>query len=325
VPARNGSHFPGFGQPDHPTGATQKVTADMKGIILAGGAGTRLHPATVAVSKQLLPVYDKPMIYYPLSVLMLAGIRDILLISTPDDQPLFRRLLGDGEDFGLRLSYAAQPQPNGLPEAFIIGAGYIGDDPVALILGDNIFHGTGLSDILARAVRGLDGCVLFGYPVSDPERYGVGEIDDEGRLVSIEEKPERPRTNRAITGLYFFDNRVVDVAKNLVPSRRGELEITDVIRYYQSRDQARVVDLGRGFAWLDTGTYESLLDAGQYVQVLERRQGVRIACIEEIAMQRGFIDPETCYRRGLRMGKSGYGGYVMRLAQAELDRRAARR
>jgi len=295
----------------------------MKGIILAGGAGTRLHPATVAVSKQLLPVYDKPMIYYPLSVLMLAGIRDILIISTPADQPLFRRLLGEGNDLGLRITYAAQPQPNGLPEAFIIGAEYIGGDPVALILGDNIFHGPGMSDFLAQSTRSLDGCVLFGYHVSDPERYGVGEIDEHGRLISIEEKPKNPRTNRAITGLYFFDDQVVDVAKNLVPSSRGELEITDVIRFYQNQGKAKVVDLGRGFAWLDTGTYSSLLDAGQYVQVLERRQGVRIACLEEIALQRGFVDPEVCYQRGRGMGNSGYGTYVMRLAQAELDRRAA--
>ncbi|MGC4807706.1 glucose-1-phosphate thymidylyltransferase RfbA [Micromonospora sp. DT233] len=293
----------------------------MKGIILAGGAGTRLHPVTVAVSKQLLPVYDKPMIYYPLSVLMLAGIRDILIISTPEDQPLFRRLFGDGSDLGLRMSYAVQPEPNGLPEAFIIGAEHIGDDTVALILGDNIFHGPGMSGFLDESSQVLDGCVLFGYQVSDPQRYGVGEIDENGLLVRIEEKPARPRTNRAITGLYFFDNKVVDIAKNLVPSARGELEITDVIRHYQQRGKARVVDLGRGFAWLDTGTHESLLDAGQFVQVLEHRQGVRIACIEEIALRRGFVDAETCYRRAQASAKSGYGSYVMQLAQAELDER----
>ena len=293
----------------------------MKGIILAGGAGTRLHPVTVAVSKQLLPVYDKPMIYYPLSVLMLAGIRDILIISTPEDQPLFRRLFGDGEDLGLRMSYAVQPEPNGLPEAFIIGAEHIGDDTVALILGDNIFHGPGMSGFLAESSRLLDGCVLFGYRVSDPERYGVGEIDERNRLVRIEEKPAKPRTNRAITGLYFFDNKVVDIAKNLVPSARGELEITDVIRSYQQRGKAQVVDLGRGFAWLDTGTHESLLDAGQFVQVLEHRQGVRIACLEEIALRRGFIDAETCMRRAGGRTKSSYGGYVMQLARAELDQR----
>jgi glucose-1-phosphate thymidylyltransferase len=286
----------------------------MKGIILAGGAGTRLHPVTLAVSKQLLPVYDKPMIYYPLSVLMLANIREILVISTAEDQPLFQRLLGDGSELGLSLSYAVQPEPKGLPEAFIIGADHIGDDPVMLILGDNIFYGPGMSDILRDSRRNLDGCVLFGYHVSDPQRYGVGEVDDSGRLVSIEEKPANPRSNRAITGLYLFDNRCVDIAKNLVPSARGELEITDVMRPYQREGSARVVDLGRGFAWLDTGTYDSLLDAGQYVQVMEQRQGIRIACIEEIALRRGFIDAETCWRRGNRLPKSGYGQYVMQIA-----------
>nr|AKA59080.1 NDP-glucose synthase [Streptomyces sp. WAC2288] len=287
----------------------------MKGIILAGGAGTRLHPVTLAVSKQLLPVYDKPMIYYPLSVLMLADIRDILIISTAEDQPLFQRLLGDGSDLGLRLTYAVQPEPKGLPEAFIIGADHIGGDSVALILGDNIFYGPGMADYLRESRRDLDGCVLFGYHVSDPERYGVGEVDERGRLVSIEEKPTEPRSNRAITGLYLFDNRAVDIAKNLVPSARGELEITDVIRPYQRSGKARVVDLGQGFAWLDTGTHDSLLDAGQYVQVLERRQGVRIACIEEIALRQGFIDPDACHRRGQALPKTGYGQYVMRIAQ----------
>jgi glucose-1-phosphate thymidylyltransferase len=286
----------------------------MKGIILAGGAGTRLHPITLAVSKQLLPVYDKPMIYYPLSVLMLADIRDILLISAAEDQPLFQRLLGDGSELGVRLSYAVQPEPNGLPEAFVIGADFIGDDDVALILGDNIFHGPGLSDYLRESQRDLDGCVLFGYRVSDPERYGVGEVDEQGRLIAIEEKPEQPRSDRAITGLYMFDNEVVDIAKNLVPSARGELEITDVIRAYQRDGRAHVIDLGQGFAWLDTGTHDSLIDAGQYVQVLERRQGVRIACIEEIALRRGFIDSEACYRRGARLPKSAYGEYVMDIA-----------
>jgi glucose-1-phosphate thymidylyltransferase len=287
----------------------------MKGIILAGGAGTRLHPITLAVSKQLLPVYDKPMIYYPLSVLLLADIQDILIISAAEDQPLFQRLLGDGSELGVRLSYAVQPEPNGLPEAFIIGADFIGDDAVTLILGDNIFHGPGMSDYLRDSRRDLDGCVLFGYRVSDPERYGVGEVDEHGRLVAIEEKPAHPRGNRAITGLYMFDNQVIDIAKNLVPSARGELEITDVIREYQRDGRARVVDLGQGFAWLDTGTHDSLLDAGQYVQVLERRQGVRIACIEEIALRRGFIDAEACHRRGARLPKSGYGEYVMDVAR----------
>ncbi|MCX4547591.1 glucose-1-phosphate thymidylyltransferase RfbA [Streptomyces sp. NBC_01387] len=293
----------------------------MKGIILAGGAGTRLHPVTLAVSKQLLPIYDKPMIYYPLSVLMLADIRDILIISTPEDQPLFQRLLGDGSELGLNLSYAVQPEPGGLPEAFIIGADHVGDDSIALILGDNIFYGPGLSGFLHDSRQTLDGCVLFGYRVSDPERYGVGEVDDDGRLVAIEEKPAHPRTDRAITGLYFFDNTALDIAKNLTPSARGELEITDVIRPYQREGRAKVIDLGRGFAWLDTGTHDSLLDAGQYVQVLERRQGVRIACIEEIALRRGFIDAEACYRRGAALPKSGYGQYVMEIATTETERR----
>jgi glucose-1-phosphate thymidylyltransferase len=287
----------------------------MKGIILAGGAGSRLHPITLAVSKQLLPVYDKPMIYYPLSTLLLADIREILIISAAEDQPLFQRLLGDGSELGLQLSYAVQEEPNGLPEAFIIGADFIGDDSVALILGDNIFHGPGMSDFLRDSRQNLDGCVLFGYRVSDPERYGVGEVDENGRLIGIEEKPAEPRTNRAITGLYFFDNRVIDIAKNLIPSARGELEITDVIRDYQRAGQATVIDLGRGFAWLDTGTHDSLIDAGQYVQVLERRQGVRIACIEEIALRRGFIDADACHARGAKLAKSAYGEYVMNVAR----------
>jgi len=294
----------------------------VKGIILAGGAGSRLHPVTLAVSKQLLPVYDKPMIYYPLSVLMLADIRDVLVISTPADQELFQRLLGDGSDLGINLSYAVQPEPNGLPEAFLIGSDHIGMDPAALILGDNIFHGPGLSGLLhAGQCRNPDGCVLFGYPVADPERYGVGEIGPDNRLVSIEEKPAAPRSNRAITGLYFFDNDVVDIAKGLGPSARGELEITDVIRVYQREGKAYVVDLGRGFAWLDTGTTDSLLDAAQYVQVLERRQGVRIACLEEIALRRGFIDADMCYRRGRQIGNSRYGSYVMQFARTYRDGR----
>ncbi len=290
----------------------------MKGIILAGGAGTRLHPVTLAVSKQLLPVYDKPMIYYPLSVLMLANVRDILIISTPCDLPLFQRLFGDGSDLGLALSYAAQPHPNGLPEAFVIGADHIGSEPVALILGDNIFHGPGFPAVLRNSASQLDGCVLFSYPVSDPERHGVGEIDAQGKLLSIEEKPARPRSNQAITGLYFCDSTVVDIAKNLVPSARGELEITDVIRAYHAQDRVSVVQLGRGFAWLDTGTHASLLDAGQFVQVLEHRQGVRIACVEEIAYRMGFIDADWCYRLGERLAKTGYGRYVMETARQPL-------
>jgi glucose-1-phosphate thymidylyltransferase len=292
----------------------------MKGIILAGGSGTRLHPITRAVSKQLMPVYDKPMIYYPLSVLMLAGIRDVLVISTPQDLPAFRRLLGDGSELGIRLDYAEQAAPNGLAEAFVIGAEHVGSDPAALVLGDNIFHGPGFSGLLQRAITdvttGEAGCVLFGYPVRDPQRYGVGEADADGRLLSIEEKPAHPRSNRAVTGLYFYDNDVVEIAAGLAPSARGELEITDVNRAYLERGTARLVDLGRGFAWLDTGTHESLLEAGEYVRVLENRQGVRIACIEEIAMRMGFIDPAACYALGERQAKSGYGEYVMDVAKS---------
>jgi glucose-1-phosphate thymidylyltransferase len=292
----------------------------VKGIILAGGSGSRLHPITRAVSKQLLPVYDKPMIYYPLSVLMLAGIRDILLISTPHDLPQFERLLGDGGELGLAISFAEQAEPRGLAEAFVIGAGHVGDQPAALVLGDNIFHGPGFSRLLADAIvditAGTAGCVLFGYPVRDPQRYGVAEADAEGWLLSIEEKPARPRSNRAVTGLYFYDNEVVEIAAGLRPSARGELEITDVNRAYLGRGAARIRDLGRGFAWLDTGTHESLLEAGEYVRVLENRQGIRIACVEEIAMRMGFIDAEACFALGERQAKSGYGEYVMDVAKA---------
>ena len=299
----------------------------MKGIILAGGTGTRLHPITRAVSKQLLPVYDKPMIYHPLSTLMLAGIREILLISTPDDLPGFRRLLGDGHELGLDLTYAEQPSPDGLAQAFHIGADHVGDDCAALVLGDNIFHGPGFSALLHRGVAavqdGTDGCVLFGYAVKDPQRYGVGEADAVGRLISIEEKPDHPRSNRAITGLYFYDNDVVDIARRLKPSARGELEITDVNKAYLERGRARLVDLGRGFAWLDTGTHESLLEAGQYVQVLENRQGIRIACIEEVALRMGFIDADACFELGARQGKSGYGEYVMDVAKSFSDQDTA--
>jgi glucose-1-phosphate thymidylyltransferase len=292
----------------------------MRGIILAGGTGTRLHPITRAVSKQLLPVYDKPMIYHPLSTLMLAGVREILLISTPDDLPGFRRLLDDGHELGLTITYAEQPSPDGLAQAFLIGADHVGDDCAALVLGDNIFHGPGFSGLLHRSVSAVehrdDGCVLFGYAVKDPQRYGVGEADPDGRLISIEEKPTHPRSNRAITGLYLYDNTVVDIARGLTPSARGELEITDVNKVYLNRGQARLVDLGRGFAWLDTGTHESLLEAGQYVQVLENRQGIRIACIEEVALRMGFIDPDACFELGARQGKSGYGAYVMDVAKS---------
>ncbi|WP_086818858.1 glucose-1-phosphate thymidylyltransferase RfbA [Allokutzneria sp. NRRL B-24872] len=288
----------------------------MKGIVLAGGSGTRLHPITQAVSKQLLPVYDKPMIYYPLSTLMLAGIREILIISTPTDLPMFQRLLGDGSQFGLDLRYAEQAAPNGLAEAFVIGADFVGEDPVALVLGDNIFYGQGFSSQLQQLVADLDGCVLFGYRVKDPQRYGVGEVDAEGRLVSIEEKPEVPKSNKAITGLYFYDNQVVEIAKGLKPSKRGELEITDVNQTYVRQGNARLVDLSRGFAWLDTGTHDSLLQAGQFVQVLETRQGVRIACLEEIALRMGFIDAQQCFALGEKLAKSGYGEYVMEVARA---------
>ncbi|MEV5491322.1 glucose-1-phosphate thymidylyltransferase RfbA [Streptomyces bobili] len=287
----------------------------MKGIILAGGSGTRLHPITVSVSKQLLPVGDKPMIYYPLSVLMLADIREILLICTERDLEQFRRLLGDGSQLGLRIDYAVQNRPAGLADAFVIGADHVGDDDVALVLGDNIFHGHHFYNLLQSNVRDVQGCVLFGYPVEDPERYGVGETDASGQLVSLEEKPLRPRSDLAITGLYLYDNEVVDIAKNLRPSARGELEITDVNRNYLARGRARLVDLGRGFAWLDAGTPESLLQATQYVRTLEERQGVRIACVEEVALRMGFIDADMCHRLGEQMSQSGYGRYVMAVAR----------
>jgi glucose-1-phosphate thymidylyltransferase len=288
----------------------------VKGIVLAGGSGTRLHPITQAVSKQLLPVYDKPMIYYPLSVLMLAGIREVLIISTPTDLPQFRRLLGDGSQWGMSFSYAEQAAPNGLAEAFIIGADFVGGDDVALVLGDNIFYGQGFSTTLQQHASSLDGCVLFGYQVKDPERYGVGEVDATGKLLSIEEKPARPKSNRAITGLYFYDNGVVDIARKLKPSPRGELEITDVNLAYLNEGRAQLVDLSRGFAWLDTGTHDSLLEAGQFVQVLEHRTGVRIACPEEIALRMGFISADECYALGEKLGKSGYGEYLMAVATA---------
>jgi len=288
----------------------------MKGIILAGGAGTRLHPITRAVSKQLLPVFDKPMIYYPLSVLMLAEIREILVITTPEDNAGFRRLLGDGSEWGLEISYAEQAAPNGLAEAFIIGARHVGGDSVALVLGDNIFYGQGFSRTLKDATDGVDGCVLFGYPVRDPQRYGVGERDAGGRLVSIEEKPVRPKSNLAITGLYLYDNDVIGHAANLTPSARGELEITDLNNIYLQQGKASLIDLGRGFAWLDTGTHDSLLEAGEFVKVLEHRQGVRISCLEEIALSAGFIDAEHCMQLGRALAKSPYGQYVMSVAKA---------
>jgi glucose-1-phosphate thymidylyltransferase len=292
----------------------------MKGIILAGGAGSRLHPITRAVSKQLLPVYDKPMIYYPLSTLMLAGLRDILVITTPHEQDQFVRLLGDGSELGLNVGYAAQPEPNGLAEAFRIGADHIGADTAALVLGDNIFYGHGLGGQLTSAAALDKGCVLFGYQVRDPERYGVAEAAADGTLVSIEEKPAQPRSNLAVTGLYFYDNDVVAIARDLQPSARGELEITDLNNVYVEAGTAKLVDLGRGTAWLDTGTHDSLLEAGQFVQVLEHRQGVRIACVEEIALRQGFIDAEQTYRLGAALSKSGYGAYVMEVATSAATR-----
>jgi len=282
----------------------------VKGIILAGGSGTRLYPLTRAISKQLLPVYDKPMIYYPLSVLMLAGIREVLVISTPQDLPLFRRLLKDGSDLGLTFSYAEQAAPNGLAEAFIIGREFVGNDSACLVLGDNIFYGAGLSELLSDAQRALDGCVLFAYRVHDPQRYGVVDLDEQGKVLSIEEKPEKPKSNLAVSGLYFYDNEVIEIARTLKPSPRGELEITDVNRIYAERGKARVKVMGRGYAWLDTGTHESMLEASQFVHTLERRQHTSIACIEEIAWRKGFIDSKRLSALADAHGKSSYGDYL---------------
>jgi glucose-1-phosphate thymidylyltransferase len=291
----------------------------MKGIILAGGSGTRLAPITSVVSKQLLPVYDKPMIYYPLSTLMLAGIRDVLIITTPQDRDLFARLLGDGSKWGMNISYAVQPSPDGLAQAFLIGRNFIGNDPVSLILGDNIFFGYGITDRLQRAARVTEGSVVFAYQVSDPERYGVVAFDHNGRVTDIEEKPAKPKSNFAVTGLYFYDNDVVSIAKDLRPSERGELEITDLNRIYLERGQLSVELLGRGTAWIDTGTHDSLLNAGNFIEVIEARQGLKVACPEEIAWRMGYIDDAHLTSLAAPLMKSGYGKYLLRLLEQDFS------
>ena len=286
----------------------------MKGIILAGGSGTRLFPLTMVVSKQLLPVYDKPMIYYPLSTLMSAKIDDILIITTPHDQPLFKELLGDGSQFGIKLTFAVQDEPRGLADAFIIGREFVGEDRVALVLGDNIFYGHGLPEMLQEAARREKGATVFGYVVSDPERYGVVELDASGRAISIEEKPEKPRSNTAITGLYFYDNRVLDIAAAVKPSHRNEIEISDINRTYMEMGELHVMTMDRGTAWLDTGTHDSLIEAGHFVEILERRQGLKISCPEEVAFQNGFIDREQLIEAAKLCGKSSYGKYLLQIA-----------
>lgn len=287
----------------------------MKGIVLAGGSGTRLYPLTRASSKQLMPIYDKPMIYYPISTLMLAGIKDILIISTPEDTPRFKELLGDGSEFGINLEYAIQPKPEGLAQAFIIGADFIGSDSVALILGDNIYHGTGLTKMLERAVAKPEGATVFGYQVRDPERFGIVEFDENYKAISLVEKPEHPKSDFAVTGLYFYDNDVVEIAKNIKPSSRGELEITDINKVYLEREKLHVEIMGRGFAWLDTGTHASLLEAGQFIETVQRMQNMQVANLEEIAYRMGYISREQLIEQAQPLKKNNYGQYLLRIAE----------
>lgn len=290
------------------------MSTNYKGIVLAGGSGTRLHPITRGVSKQLLPIYDKPMIYYPISILMLAGIREILLISTPDDISSYKRLLGNGEDFGVMIEYAVQPSPDGLAQAFIIGEDFIGDSNAVLALGDNIFYGQSFSNHLKAAASRGSGATVFGYFVQDPKRFGVIEFDKNGKVISIEEKPSKPKSNYAVTGLYFYDNDVIDIAKSIKPSQRGELEITDINKAYQARGDLNVELLGRGFAWLDTGTHDSLIEAGHFIQTIEHRQGLKVACLEEIAFQKGWLSKKLLLKQADKLKKTNYGEYLVKVA-----------